>query len=392
VIALKKSCPRCAERVRRAAQICRYCGYEFDESYIADVQGSGRAPVLLGVGGAVALIGAAWFGYSTLRDSRSNQPTHSVNAVRAAPFASGDGKPLAPELHVGETLEWTAEKANGTLQRQAGPYALEISKREEDEMAAPVLKLSVGGQSVTFEGELASPGYPNRITLLQNRTGAVPVIMLQSFSGGAHCCNHIQLAGYSSGRLKVVDVGSWDGDEIEPPKDVSGDGLVDFQMIDNSFLYAFTAYAMSYAPPKILNIVGGKVVDVSARREFKPLFLKAMRDARSACVGSDDGATRNGACAAYVAEAARVGKLNVAWSEMLGAYDASQDWEWPKGCWVSDDNGCPAGQEIVYKSYPEALLAFLRSHDYVSRNWSPPELRSPAPSTPESRILDDRTA
>jgi hypothetical protein len=241
-------------------------------------------------------------------------------------------------------------------------------------MAAAILKLSAAGQSVTFEGELAQPGLPNKISLISNRAGAVPVVMLQSFSGGAHCCNHVQLAGYSNGHLKVVDLGSWDGDEINVPKDISGDGTTDFIIPDNRFLYAFASYAESYAPPRIFNVVGGRVVDVSKNPKFRSLYAAEMAKAGALCQpGNGSGA--NGACPSLVAAAARLGRLDQAWRQMLGAYDPTVDWTFPTGCWVADDNGCPAGQEITYKSYPEALQAFLVRGGYIPPNWIPPERR-----------------
>jgi hypothetical protein len=189
----------------------------------------------------------------------------------------------------------------------------------------------------------------------------------------------------------VLDVGSWDGDYIEPPKDISGDGVVDFVMFDNSFLYAFASYADSFAPPTIFNIVNGEMKDVSRNPAFRALFLKEMKQAGDRCRPGSDGAP-NGACASYVAAAARVGKLTEAWPRMIAAYDATSDWDLPTGCRVrEDEGGCPDGAEIVYKSYPEALLAFLKREGYIAQSWLPPEAFQ-RPSEASPKLSNDWTA
>lgn len=293
-----------------------------------------------------------------------------------------------PLLAVGSTIEWTAEEFPDEFIRRAGPYSVRITKTVESDLTAPVVEVSSGDQKVIMEGSHAQPTYTHRLSVIQNVKGAVPVLMFQSFSGGAHCCNAVKLAGFSSGKLKVVDLGSWDGDEIEIPKDFDGDGLADFVLFDNAFLYAFASYAASYAPPKILNVQAGKVIDVSRKAGFRKLYLKFMSEAGKRCRTGSSSDERNGACPAYVASAARIGKLEQAWGDMVAAYDPATGWDLPAGCRVRSTQGCPPGQEIQFKSYPEALLQFLKQHGYVPSEWQPPEFFEPARDEPS----DDETA
>jgi hypothetical protein len=176
-------------------------------------------------------------------------------------------------------------------------------------------------------------------------------------------------------------LGSWDGDDIPIPTDISGDGTTDFVMRDNSFLYAFASYASSYAPPKVLNVVGGKIIDVSKHPAFRKLNDKEMNEAGEVCRHGASGDQRNGACAAYVAMAARVGKLNQAWQNMLAGYDARSNWDFPTGCRIKTNDACPVGLEIQFKSYPESLLYFLKESGYIPMGWQPPESFSPSDNT-----------
>jgi hypothetical protein len=345
--------------------------------------------MIAGALGTIALAGTGWLTYAVWADLQQARAAGTAATGPSDVVASSESKEQALEaIAVGSTFDWIAEDSPDEVIRQAGPYVLTISKRVEDEMTAPIIKVASGSQSVTVEGEMASNSYSHRISVIENRAGAVPVIMVQSFTGGAHCCNHVQLAGFAKRRLKVVDLGRWDGDEIGLPKDISGDGVADFVMTDNRFLYTFASYADSFAPPQILNVVDGEVKDVSKAADFRSLYENEMKQAGGRCsVGTEH--EPNGACAAYIASAARLGKLDAAWPRMLAAYNARSDWEFPDGCRVAAAESCPKGMEIRFKSYPEALLFFLKNIGYIPSGWQPPESFQPSD---EQRQTDDWTA
>jgi hypothetical protein len=214
-----------------------------------------------------------------------------------------------------------------------------------------------------MEGERAGLTFPSRITILPwDKAGAVAVL-LETYSGGAHCCTVVQAAVPDGASYRIVDLGSYDGERLARlPTDWDGDGALDFFVTDDAFLYAFSSYAGSLPPPRILNVVGGKAVDVSARPVFRPIFEEAMARAEARCATGE-----NGHCAAYAASAARIGAFDAAWAKMLKAHDRKSR-DWPTACKVAEaDDGCPDGQEIAYKTYPEALRAFLAEHDYIAR-------------------------
>jgi serine protease Do len=71
---------------------------------------------------------------------------------------------------------------------------------------------------------------------------------MTSFTGGAHCCTETQIAtSDSDGRWSVLKADRLDGDGYQF-EDLDEDGVSELVSVDNSFLYDFDAYAMSYAP------------------------------------------------------------------------------------------------------------------------------------------------
>jgi hypothetical protein len=219
---------------------------------------------------------------------------------------------------------------------------------------------------VQAEGADTSATFDHRVTV-GRWDSERPYVLFQSFSGGAHCCTEFQLIYPENGRLRLVSLGEWDGGYWEElPTDLNGDGRLDFRIADNAFLYAFASYAESWAPPRFYNVVGGEVVDVSANPAFRPAYEAYLPEVRAACVSPTDGAAPNPACAAYVAAAARVGRFNEAWADMLRSHDPNFDWPLPSGCRSAPVGGqCSEADVVEHDNYPDALRAFLLELGYL---------------------------
>ena len=266
--------------------------------------------------------------------------------------------PRVRPFPLGKTINWSLDHDGSPARYQVGTVALTLLARHEGksrDMVTPLLTIRIPGYApVQMKGSSLGPSYEHRFAV-GPWDSKRPFVLFQSFTGGAHCCNAVQVAYPDKNQLRLGRLGEWDGDYLDDlPVDRNGDGRLDFIFRDDSFLYTFTSYADSWSPPQVMNIVAGRPVDVSADPGFRPLFHTAMLEERNACLGLDkDFADRNpnGACAAYVASAARVGQFDTAWAEMLKAYDRKSHWDLPyKGT-----------------SYPQALRRFLIEHKYIRR-------------------------
>lgn len=232
----------------------------------------------------------------------------------------------------------------------------------EDGDVEPVLTIArADGASVKIAG---SPSH-NVLMLGRLRAGGPVVAFVQSYSGGMHCCYAMQVVVPDGAGLKIVDLGAFDGSEIGWPRDVDGDGMRDFVVGDDRFLYAFGSYASSVPPPVVLNVVDGERRDASGEARFAPVFAKAAAEARKMCVKE---AFPNGACAAWAASAARLGQLDAVWPTILAEYSREAA-AWPEGCKVERgeaDGECPEDQLIEYPDYPTGLRAFLAHTGYIA--------------------------
>ncbi|MGR6331451.1 hypothetical protein ACU5AX_20510 [Sphingomonas sp. XXL09] len=167
--------------------------------------------------------------------------------------------------------------------------------------------------------------------------------------------------GYKVAAFNAADRDSLQGKFPDASKDISGDGAIDLRLDDGRFDSRFACNGCSPRPPRFFTVKNGEVVEESRDPTLRKAFAGEMKRLEPLCLS--DKPDRNGACAAYVANAARSGDFKAAWSEMLRHYDRSvSPWQ-PCDVPVTGSNGqCPEGHQ---KSFPEALKAFLSATGYL---------------------------
>lgn len=179
-----------------------------------------------------------------------------------------------------------------------------------------------------------------------------PEFFISRFSGGAHCCAQAWILDVVAGQWHVVDGGSWNGAEIIP-EDADGDGEDEIVHGDDRFLYKFSCYACAGAPKRVFKLIEGALADVTSSPLYRPLLEKDLPNFQQGCANHD-----NGACASFVATASRLGHRDESWKFMLDHYDKASDWGL-SDCELYDPSGNTCLAPVQYKSYPDALEAFL---------------------------------
>lgn len=231
----------------------------------------------------------------------------------------------------------------------------------------PVAIVRVNGSEV---GRLIGAEWHGPAALVQiaemDPSNPYPEVLLSSFTGGAHCCNQIQvLTSDRSGQTwREVTLGPFDGSDA-PAQDPLRNGRFLIVDVDNRFLYRFACYACSSAPARIWELQGDAFVDVSHRPEFKPIHRRNLQG-MAEWFQQKDPQSPNGFLAGYVANKALVGELYDGWDRMTQRHEASSKWGLTECKGQLDDNGKCLGREIQYSSFPEALRAFLIDTGYLS--------------------------
>jgi hypothetical protein len=217
-------------------------------------------------------------------------------------------KPIAP----GTFVIWNSgDGARGFT--QSGVTATLSARADEDE---PTLTVSAPGKTplrFAVDGSMAK--YVS-IAIGSLTRGQPSSVVLQTYTGGAHCCARVIAVVPAGARFAKVDFGLWDGEPIDWPKDLNGNGVADFRFRDQHFLYAFGSYAGSWPPFKFMTIRGFTPVDISTDPAFRPFYAAELPKMRKACL-EDDNAPDGGVCAGYLATAARLGRFNQAWASFL---------------------------------------------------------------------------
>jgi hypothetical protein len=198
-----------------------------------------------------------------------------------------------------------------------------------------------------------------------DNTNQYPEVIFSSFTGGAHCCNEVVvLTSDSQGKWFPVELAYFDGDSHEA-QDINSDRIYEYVDRDNRFLYRFTSYAGSFAPTQIWQLKGSKFVDVTHEPRFSFIHRRNLNEMSKMFSEDWQDIDPNGFLAAYVANKALVGEFQEGWNIMLKRYDKNSDWGLSDCKQYDEKSNCL--QEVKYKSYPDALRAFLIESGYIKK-------------------------
>lgn len=263
-------------------------------------------------------------------------------------------------------IAWDAEKDGSPRAYQVGAFNVTASKAKADRLLRPMLTISDGqGDPLELPGAEGSPGTVRAefTAAALDRRAAAPQLLVRTFTYGAHCCFKYQLVERAGVRWFVHDLGQYDGAGMPTPADVDGDGRLELVGGDQRFLYAMTAYAFSAAPPQVQEVVDGKLVDVSADPRYRAAYERDAPKARQACASEP----QPGACLAYAATMARLGRLDEAWT-LVNAADPTPDRKETDDldCW-DGRTYCDADRKWVMRSFQAKVERFLSDNGYLHR-------------------------
>ncbi len=179
-----------------------------------------------------------------------------------------------------------------------------------------------------------------------------PDVVLDLYSGGAHCCTIAQVFSFDPGTMTYGETETNFGDPGARIVDLRHNGRYEFLTADDTFAYEFTDYAGSGMPIKILRFTNGGFLNVT--RNFPRLvakdaafWLKSFKG--MAGDGYQDSA---GVIAAWAADEDRLGHV-----KLVNTYLAQQA---KLGHLNSPLYPQASGQRFIVK-----LKRFLRAHGYL---------------------------
>lgn len=285
--------------------------------------------------------------------------------------ATQAGTEEATEAPAATMLSWVPKDDEETETFLIDNYALTLSTHVHSN-GERVAHLRVRGPKGEFASIHGQVGYPIpsagfAVGKLDLKSDTQQVIFT-SYTGGLHCCTKITVLELLEGKWRRIELGLWDGDPLpEFPADVDGDGTPDFLLKDDRFDYAFAPYTESHKPPRIFNINGARVVDVGHAARYDAIYEADMAHTHKGCVKG-----KNAACAAFVANASRLGQREWAWEIMLAHYKRATDWDFPTKCRVKRVNDlCPPGKTEQFREFPDALAWFLTDTGYTRQEGRP---------------------
>jgi hypothetical protein len=206
---------------------------------------------------------------------------------------------------------------------------------------------------------------PTGLVLLTLERGQVATI-LDTFSGGAHCCFSSTVAAATPRGDGIVVTKDFGNPGYSLMKSADGSGYV-FRTGDDRLAYAFSSFAGSTFPIVIWSFRGGSFTDVS--REYPAALANDAAQHWNEYLNDAKGNTApHSALVAYLADQYRLGAGPAAWKKFVAATDGDDQFHVQALVWLNR-----AG--YVRGSVPQASPAAVSLHPNVGAEQTRSPLR-----------------
>ncbi len=195
----------------------------------------------------------------------------------------------------------------------------------------------------------ANQGAEPSVRVLELDTSGEPEVLVDLYSGGAHCCSISQLFSWNAPTSSYVHVTRNWGDPGYALLDLRHDGRLEFRSADDRFAYEFAPFAYSGLPLQIWRFQQGRFRDVTA--SFRGLVARDARLWLRIYRGSARQGLGLGALAAWAADEERLGHRRTVDRELAADLRRHQ---------LGSLSGWPSGRRYI-----NALRRFLRHTGYL---------------------------
>jgi hypothetical protein len=197
-------------------------------------------------------------------------------------------------------------------------------------------------------GHLCWPNLPSALEVLDVEHDGEPDVLLNLYSGGAHCCNVTEVFRYAPARRDYRSLTHVWGDPGYRLGRLDGSAAYEWITDDDRFAYEFAAFAFSGLPLEILRLRGGVFEDVT--RDYPALVRVDAATQWKYYLANRSGATGLGFLAAWAADEANLGqaaRVVSALAELERAHELRSEPDWSAGA-----------------KFVSSLEAFLRKTGY----------------------------
>ena len=222
-----------------------------------------------------------------------------------------------PAQNEGCSFDGVSNQAMVTVIQPGLPSFRMISDRQASFVRTAIVRLAHGRLGAVVDNQWGGSAGLTAVTVIEPVAGGFRAVPLEH-----------------DGSRKLT------GEVTMLARDLFKDGRPGFVVEARGFNYSHECNACAPRPPLVLTVRDGRSVDISADPAVRPVFARDLPAHRRVCMSATK--ERNGSCAAYVADAARLGQAASAWRLMLSHYRHE-----------------PAG-------YPAALRSFLVTEGYLT--------------------------